>query len=105
MVSRFAGSYGETKDRDLADRIVGLDSADAVLALESEFGRSSYDPVQAQKYHDFFKQYLQYWNTHGEMRGQWEWLSPPAQFWSSVRGAEYAAQEPIRELRSLPICI
>jgi hypothetical protein len=87
--------WGVTGNRQIANKLVQLKTADEIFAFESEQGTVHFDANKAAKFDDFIEQFMGNWNHRPSKRTGFSWVQAPAHLWSFPRDNEYRGQEQI----------
>ena len=95
---QLTGLWGITDDRDLAEKLVSLSTAEEVFALERDVGESAYDPGRTQVFEQFIRRFV---GAHNARRSKAFWLSglkPPPHLWSHSEGDGFPVHESITKV-------
>jgi hypothetical protein len=90
--------WGATKNRGLADALIGAKTPDQIYAIELESGAIGFNQQQSAKFDDFLKRFIANFNIHSSKRTPWSRLQRPPQIWTFSRDNAFKGEERLRQV-------
>jgi hypothetical protein len=98
--------WGATRQRTLVKALQSATSLEHIQALESQFGRRSFDPGRCAVFDRFVRRFAANWNTRNSGTDWWRLLAAPRQLWTfdgptSIRKGESIRRVIVYQVTSL----